>query len=162
MRTNSEYSREFKCLSADTNGLLSDLSRNRFPGRFLKKDSEKAVEIAKNIIDLARKEIDFINDTYVPDSPEPERLKNCITDLAELMQNNDDKFYFSQYLALLNEYLDDVATKVRRAARIRTPEERIELMKEAGILDEEGYYSPRFFSEETVAKDRARTKVGTS
>lgn len=155
MRTKSEYSRAFRCLVADTNGLLSDVSVNRYPDRFLANDTGSVIKIANHIIDLAGKEIGFINNTYTPDSPAPERLKEYIASLAELIQTDDDKLYFSQYLSLLEEYLDDVATKARRAARIRTPKQRLELMKDAGILDENGYFSPKLFSEETVERDRA-------
>ena len=36
-----------------------------------------------------------------------------------------------------------------------TREEKIQLLKDAKIIDESGYYCEEFFSAETVAKDKA-------
>ena len=161
MHSNSEYLKEFKCLRAEICGLLSGVASGHLPDKFLAQDRAMAIEISNRIIDLAGKEIKFIEDLFASDSPDPERLRDCIADLAELMQKSDDKRRFFRYSALIYEYLEDVVTKARRAARTRTPEQRLKLMKEAGLLDEEGYYSSRFFSEETVAKDKACVKAST-
>ena len=53
-------------------------------------------------------------------------------------------------------HLADVLTEaVSELAKNRTIEETKEILISAGILDEDGYYSEKYFSEETVAKDRA-------
>ena len=48
--------------------------------------------------------------------------------------------------------------QVKESAKTRTREENIQLLKDAKIIDESGYYCEEFFSAETVAKDRANGK----
>ena len=52
----------------------------------------------------------------------------------------------------------ELTKKVQESAKKRTREENIQLLKDAKIIDESGYYCPEFFSEETVAKDKAQGK----
>ena len=52
--------------------------------------------------------------------------------------------------------ISELIQKVRESAKTRTKAEHIELLKKANIIDEDGYYSARFFSESTVAKDKAQ------
>jgi predicted RNase H-like HicB family nuclease len=56
-------------------------------------------------------------------------------------------------------HLADVLTDaIRESEKTRTKEESFDILVASGILDEEGYFSPKCFSEETVAKDRASSK----
>lgn len=48
----------------------------------------------------------------------------------------------------------ELKQKVREAAEKRTHTERIELLLKANIIDNDGYYSAKFFSRKTVAKDK--------
>ena len=48
--------------------------------------------------------------------------------------------------------------QVKESAKTRTREENIQLLRDAKIIDESGYYCEEFFCEETVAKDRANGK----
>ena len=52
----------------------------------------------------------------------------------------------------------ELAKKIKESAKTRTREENIQLLKDAKIIDESGYYCEEFFSAETVAKDRANGK----
>jgi hypothetical protein len=52
--------------------------------------------------------------------------------------------------------ITELIEKVKASAKARTPEQRMELLKKAHILDATGHYDPRYFSEETVRKDRER------
>ncbi len=52
----------------------------------------------------------------------------------------------------------ELTKKVKESAKKRTREENIQLLRDANIIDESGYYSERFFSKETVAKDKAEGK----
>ena len=47
-------------------------------------------------------------------------------------------------------------TAVRRGANLLTKEQRAELLIKANILDANGDYVERFFSAETIKKDKAR------
>jgi hypothetical protein len=47
-------------------------------------------------------------------------------------------------------------TAVRRGANFLTKEQRAELLIKANILDTNGDYVERFFSAETIKKDKAR------
>ncbi|MGK0290607.1 MAG: hypothetical protein ACI86H_002066 [bacterium] len=48
----------------------------------------------------------------------------------------------------------ELTKKIKESAKTRTHAERVELLREANIIDKDGYYSERFFSEETVRKNR--------
>ena len=48
--------------------------------------------------------------------------------------------------------------KIQDLASTMTREEEIQLLKDAKIIDESGYYCEEFFSAETVAKDEANGK----
>ncbi|VEP15069.1 conserved hypothetical protein [Hyella patelloides LEGE 07179] len=52
----------------------------------------------------------------------------------------------------------ELTKKVQESAKNRTREENIQLLKDAKIIDESGYYCQEFFSKETVAKDKAEGK----
>jgi hypothetical protein len=52
----------------------------------------------------------------------------------------------------------ELTKQVKESAKTRTCEENIQLLKDAKIVDESGYYCEEFFSAETVAKDRANSK----
>jgi hypothetical protein len=52
----------------------------------------------------------------------------------------------------------ELTKQIKESAKNRTREENIQLLKDAKIIDESGYYCEEFFSEETVAKDRANGK----
>ena len=51
-------------------------------------------------------------------------------------------------------HIQELTRRVKEAAKNRTPEERLQLLKDADILDEEGNFCKEYFSEETVAKDK--------
>lgn len=53
---------------------------------------------------------------------------------------------------------DVLGDAVRQSAKTRTKEEKRDILVSAGILDEDGYLSAKYFSEETVAKDKALSK----
>jgi hypothetical protein len=53
--------------------------------------------------------------------------------------------------------ITELTKRVKASAEARTPEQRRALLQEARILDQSGHYDPRYFSEETVRKDRERT-----
>ncbi len=52
----------------------------------------------------------------------------------------------------------ELTKKIKESASKMTREEKIQLLKDAKIIDESGYYCEEFFSKETVAKDRANGK----
>jgi hypothetical protein len=52
----------------------------------------------------------------------------------------------------------ELTKQIKESAKNRTREENIQLLKDAKIIDESGYYCEEFFSAETVAKDRANGK----
>ena len=54
----------------------------------------------------------------------------------------------------------ELTKKVRKDADKLTHAERVELLRQANIIDNEGYYSADFFSAQTVAKDKkSRTAI---
>ena len=48
--------------------------------------------------------------------------------------------------------------EVKESTSQMTREEKIQLLIDAKVIDESGYYCEEFFSKETVAKDRANGK----
>lgn len=52
----------------------------------------------------------------------------------------------------------ELTKKVKESTSQMTREEKIQLLRDAKIIDESGYYCEEFFSKETVAKDRANGK----
>jgi hypothetical protein len=54
--------------------------------------------------------------------------------------------------------IKELTKKVQESAKTRTREENIQLLRDANIIDESGYYCEKFFSAETVAKDKAQGK----
>ena len=54
--------------------------------------------------------------------------------------------------------IQELIKKTKESAKKRTREEKITLLRSANIIDESGYYSEKFFSTETVAKDKAQSK----
>jgi hypothetical protein len=52
----------------------------------------------------------------------------------------------------------ELTKKIQESAKNRTREENIQLLKDAKIIDESGYYCEKFFSAETVGKDKAEGK----
>ncbi len=54
--------------------------------------------------------------------------------------------------------IDELIKKVKESAKTRTRDEDVELLRRAYIIDSDGYFHPKFFSKETVAKDRAQGK----
>ena len=49
---------------------------------------------------------------------------------------------------------------IRKGSSERTKEQRAELLRKAQILDDNGDYVERFFSQETLEKDKARRLSG--
>ena len=54
--------------------------------------------------------------------------------------------------------IQDFTANARNSAQTRTKEERANLLKKANILDKNGYYSEKYFSTETVQKDKSTSK----
>lgn len=52
--------------------------------------------------------------------------------------------------------ITELTKKVRKSTTTRTTEKQIELIQKANIINKNGYYSDRFFSELTVATDKAK------
>lgn len=52
--------------------------------------------------------------------------------------------------------ITELMQKVEASSRTRTNTQRKELLRKAHIIDKDGYYDSRYFSAETVAKDRAQ------
>ena len=52
----------------------------------------------------------------------------------------------------------ELTKKVKESSDKMTREEKIKLLHKANIIDESGYYSEKFFSAKTVAKDKAQGK----
>ncbi len=50
--------------------------------------------------------------------------------------------------------IQELTKKIKESSKNRTHSECVTLLKNAHIIDSEGYYSPNFFSSETVEKDR--------
>lgn len=52
--------------------------------------------------------------------------------------------------------ITELMQKIEASSKTRTDAERKELLRKAHIIDKDGYYDSRYFSSETVAKDRAK------
>lgn len=52
--------------------------------------------------------------------------------------------------------IEKLTTLIKSKTDKRSKEESFFILKEANILDEDGFYDPNWFSEETVRKDRRR------
>ncbi len=50
--------------------------------------------------------------------------------------------------------IQELTDKVKEAAKKRTPAQRTALLKKAHIIDENGYFSEEYFSQETVNRDK--------
>lgn len=50
--------------------------------------------------------------------------------------------------------MSELTKKVQEAAENRTHVQRVELLRQAKIIDSDGYYLEDFFSSKTVAKDK--------
>lgn len=50
--------------------------------------------------------------------------------------------------------INKLIEKIKNSSVSRTQKDRLELLRDAYILDKDGYYHPEFFSKETVEKDR--------
>ena len=50
--------------------------------------------------------------------------------------------------------IQELTDRVKEAAKLRTPAERADLLKKAHIIDNDGYFSEKYFSEDTVRKDK--------
>jgi hypothetical protein len=53
----------------------------------------------------------------------------------------------------------ELIKKVQKDAENRTDAQAVELLRQANIIDKDGYYSEDFFSSETVAKDKKSSKA---
>lgn len=58
--------------------------------------------------------------------------------------------------------IQELTKKVKEASKKRSHEERITLLKNAHIIDNDGYYSSIFFTAETVEKDKQNKHLITS
>lgn len=54
--------------------------------------------------------------------------------------------------------ISELLEKAKASAKLRTHEQNITLLKEAHIIDDNGYYDSRYFSEETVKNDIENSK----
>ena len=55
--------------------------------------------------------------------------------------------------------ISELTKQVREAAKKRTPAQTVELLRQANIIDDEGYCSEEFFSSKAVAKDKKSGKA---
>ncbi|HAT1543979.1 hypothetical protein [Aeromonas hydrophila] len=55
--------------------------------------------------------------------------------------------------------IKDITKKVRDASLKRTHNARVKMLRRAHIIDNNGYYSEHYFSEETVEKDKETGKA---
>ena len=57
--------------------------------------------------------------------------------------------------------IQELTDKVKEAAKKRTPAQRVELLKKANIIDGNGYFSEKYFSQETVNRDKQASPSAT-
>ena len=50
--------------------------------------------------------------------------------------------------------IQELTDKAKKTAKERTPANRAELLKKAHIIDDNGYFSEQYFSQDTVNKDK--------
>lgn len=50
--------------------------------------------------------------------------------------------------------IDELIVKAKQSSQKRTREEKIQMLKDAKIIGEDGFYLEEFFSKETIEKDR--------
>lgn len=55
--------------------------------------------------------------------------------------------------------IHELTRKVKQASANRTHEQRVKLLQKANIIGKDGYFSEKFFSEETVKRDRTFGKA---
>jgi hypothetical protein len=53
--------------------------------------------------------------------------------------------------------IHELTIKVKEAAKQRTSEQRAQLLRDANIIDGEGYFCKNYFSKETIEKDKKST-----
>jgi len=53
--------------------------------------------------------------------------------------------------------IEELIIKVQEAEKKRTPQQRLELLIKAHILDKDGHYDARYFRKETVEKSKLQT-----
>ena len=58
--------------------------------------------------------------------------------------------------------IQELTDKVTEAAKKRTPAQRVELLKKANIIDDNGYFSEQYFSQETVNRDKLASPPATA
>ncbi|HAS6602689.1 hypothetical protein P3638_05085 [Vibrio parahaemolyticus] len=58
--------------------------------------------------------------------------------------------------------IKELTKKVSNASQKRSHTKRVKMLKEAQIIDNNGYYSERYFSEETVENDKEKGKAATA
>lgn len=54
--------------------------------------------------------------------------------------------------------ISELIEKIEKSAKKRTKSERLELLKEAHIIDESGNYDSRYFSKKTIGQDIKKRK----
>lgn len=54
--------------------------------------------------------------------------------------------------------ISELIEKVEKSANKRSPSERLELLREAHIIDETGNYDSKYFSKKTVEQDIKKSK----
>lgn len=52
--------------------------------------------------------------------------------------------------------IDALIEEIKKQHETRTREQRIQLLKDAKIIDDDGFLHPDYFSEESVRADRAK------
>lgn len=58
--------------------------------------------------------------------------------------------------------MKELTNKVKAASSKRNHAARVQMLKKANIIDKNGYFSERFFSVETVEKDKETGKAITA
>lgn len=59
-------------------------------------------------------------------------------------------------------YIKELTDKVRGVSTKRSHEKRVRMLRNAHILDKNGYFSEHYFSQETIKKDKEAGKAITA
>ncbi len=116
--------------------------------------SSSTVISQENIV--VGRSVGLLNFKYCPESQQHQTIKLPNQESNKITKQSVDLVMTAR---VQGRHLADVLTdSIRESAKTRTKEETRDILVSAGILDEQGYYSEKYFSAETVAKDKASSK----
>jgi hypothetical protein len=97
------------------------------------------------------------------------RKRSKFTDIVQTLVSNMANIEYEGYnVALKMESgvfymtIKDLTNKVKINTTQRTHAQKVAMLKNAHIIDNEGYFSERYFSAKTVAKDKESGKAITA